>query len=151
MNVEIVQENNEDLNRLIQDYELEFSVITNKKRNSDGFFDLDVNLNSTDNYLLLENDLPIGFCIKGLNNGIHEIFEFYIIPSMRRSNRGQNFAIQIFEEYSGEWQVKQISGADKATLFWRKTIANFTSTTFKEALTEDPYWGKVIMQSFTSS
>ncbi|MDX2051630.1 MAG: hypothetical protein SFV15_04505 [Polyangiaceae bacterium] len=43
--------------------------------------------------------------------------EFYIIPSQRRLLRGRAFAHKIFARHTGNWQIKQIAGAEYAVSF----------------------------------
>lgn len=48
----------------------------------------------------------------------------------------------------GSWEVKQISGADYATVFWRKAINARAHRDFVDDRYEDPYWGLVTRQTF---
>ena len=99
-------------------------------------------------YLFYDNSTPIGFCIKGISDGRHDIAEFYIIPTYRNNNLGEKMAIEIFRKFPGPWQVRQISGADKAKAFWRKTIKRFTNNNFIESQIPDKHWGQVTCQRF---
>lgn len=152
MNVALItdESNLKSLLELLQIYEAEFSKITGKKPNQDGTYKLDVDLTKTDNYFLLMNEEPIGFCIKGVFDGRHDIFEFYILPHRRGKKLGRTFAKEIFKKYKGPWQVRQIEGADKAISFWRKAIGEFAENRFEESIIEDAYWGKVTRQVFNS-
>jgi predicted acetyltransferase len=150
MNIKKLKNEDEVFLKLLQTYEREFSAITKKTPTADGCFALDFDRSKTDNYLLYESDLAIGFCVKGNSNNRHDIFEFYITPNKRGDNKGCGFAKSIFEIYKGEWQVRQIEGADKAISFWRKAISEFTDGQYEEAVVEDTFWGKVTRQIFDS-
>lgn len=152
--MEIITVTSENINVLLnlaQAYEAEFSVITKKNPNSDGLYPLDTNWDENHpSYLLFDNDTPIGFCMKTTMDGRHDISEFYMIPTRRREGIAKHFAIQIFKIYKGEWQVRQIQGADNATKFWRSAIKEFTNNNFVETQDVDMYWGKVTKQAFRS-
>lgn len=149
--VQVTEINKNILLNLVQAYEAEFSYITKKTPGPDGVYPLDTLIDvDHPSFLLYIDRIPVGFCIKGTCDGIHDISEFYVVPSHRFSNIGEKFALKIFQEYSGKWQVRQIEGADKATRFWRKAIGNFTSGKFIEETTQDSYWGKITRQSFES-
>ncbi len=150
MKIELVAAENIKLNLLLQIYEKEFSSITEKFVNEDGTFNLDVDLHKTDNFLLCESEEIIGFCVKGMSGGRHDIYEFYVIPSKRHKKVGRTFVQEIFKKYKGVWQVRQIEGADQATSFWRKAIGEFTENNYQESVIEDEYWGKVTRQIFKS-
>lgn len=137
---------------LMQGYEAEFSAITQKTPQPDGLFALDTPLDDEhEAFLYLEtNDTPIGFCIIGKVENRHDVSEFYIVPSKRSKKAGRDLACAIFDMYSGEWQVRQIAGADKAYDFWNKTISYYTNGQYTNSTLNDPYWGFVRIQHFTS-
>ena len=152
MDIKKVEKDSMDtLRNLLQSYEGEFSAITKKVPDERGVFDLDCNLQVTDNYLLYREGSPIGFCVKGEEQGVHDIYEFYIVPSQRGGGLGADFARYIFRNYPGKWQVRQIQGADKARDFWRSTISKFTGGNYQEEQVSDEYWGVVTRQTFLSS
>jgi predicted acetyltransferase len=135
---------------LIQAYEAEFSKITNKEPNIDGIYELDTILgDEVHGFILVDNAVPIGICAIKMSSRI-EVCEFYVIPSRRRKGIGEIFAKMIWRKFPGEWEVKQISGADDARLFWRSAISEYTSGVFAEDVYNDPYWGTVTRQVFVS-
>jgi predicted acetyltransferase len=136
----------------MQAYEAEFSELTQKLPDKCGKFAPDTFIDENhDGYIFFnEVDLPIGFCIKGVVDGIHDISEFYIIPALRKKGVGKIMAEMIFESYLGEWQVRQIMGADKAHAFWYKAISDFTNGQLSDSIIDDPHWGKVHRQKFVS-
>ena len=150
MDIRLVTENNIDiLFNLAQAYEAEFSAITRKMPNKQGFFLLDtIPDDSHVGYLLYEKELPVGFCIADVNSAISDIAEFYIVPCLRLQNLGMRFAHAIFDKYPGAWQVRQIEGAVSACHFWRKVISFYTNNNFTQEVVKDPKWGIVTRQSF---
>lgn len=137
---------------LAQSYEGEFSSITKKKPNEQGLFALDVIIGGDiEGFLLYIDSLPAGFAaIKIESDKCYEVCEFYIAPYYRHKSLGTKFAHSLWQMYRGTWQVKQISGAEYATLFWRKAISSFTQNGFSESKYDDPYWGTVTRQIVSS-
>lgn len=134
---------------LAQAYEAEFSTITKKSPNADGLYPLDTSWDEEHpSYLLYDETTPIGFCMKTTMDGRHDMAEFYVIPTRRRMGAAKYFATQICLMYPGEWQARQIEGADHATEFCRSIIGEGTHNKFSESKVDDPYWGQVTRQVF---
>ena len=134
-------------------YEAEFSKITNKKPNADATFDLDVEIgDNVKGFLLFIEELPAGFVIISCDtdnaNNSYEVCEFFILPFFRRKHIGKQFIQKIFDMHEGEWQVKQIEGAEYAVSFWRNVISDYTENSYTEVQSVDDYWGKVTKQTF---
>ncbi|NRB11489.1 MAG: hypothetical protein HRU35_07795 [Rickettsiaceae bacterium] len=133
-------------------YEAEFSGITEKIPNELGLFSIDtLPKDPYIGYILYKNYIPIGFCIANTKIKIKDIAEFYIIPAMRCKGFGYQLAAMIFDKYPGQWQVRQIPGADHAISFWRKVIAKYTEGQYEESVVNDKDWGMVTCQSFSTS
>jgi len=148
--VTITQANIHIYLNLAQCYEAEFSAITLKKPNEMGVFELDTQIGEgVEGLLLLVDEIPAAIAaiaIKG--DARYEVCEFYVIPSFRNNAIGRQFAHMIWRRYYGEWEIKQIEGAEYASEFWRKSISAFERTTYREDRYEDPYWGVVTRQQF---
>lgn len=56
----------------------------------------------------------------------HSIAEFMVIPKYRRNKIGKKAAIECFEKYEGNWEVEPSYGSEKAYLFWRNVINEYT-------------------------
>jgi predicted acetyltransferase len=136
---------------LIQCYEAEFSHITGKKPNASGLFELDTHLgDDTLGFLLEIDNTPAGIAaIRCKEAHAYEVCEFYVVSRFRKNGIGMKFAHAIWKSYPGEWEIKQIQGAEYATAFWRKTIKCFIETEYSEECYDDPYWGIVTRQTFT--
>ena len=155
LSVVIVNKDNNDVfNRLIQNYEAEFSSLTEKMPAPDGLFPLDTLLDENHiGYLAYLGDIPVGFnVIASKKNGTaFEVCEFYIIPVCRMRKLGYELANAIFDQHRGNWEVKQIAGADNAKAFWRKTIKQYTQGSYSDEDYNDTYWGPVTRQQFRNS
>ena len=147
-----VDSSNADVfNRLCQVHEAEFSVVTGKVPNMDGTFDVEYSWKAPFNaFLLVENKKPVGFVVKDTLEGISDVTSFFIIPSCRGRGLGKRMAYEIFDRYPGMWQVRQLAGADKFKLFWRRVIKDYTIGNYSEGDIIDPYWGFITLQSFVS-
>ncbi len=134
---------------LARSYEAEFSNLTHKLPNESGIFEPDTMPTPPyKGYLLYKYKTPIGFCIAEINDEINDVAEFYIVPSARKNKLGQILATTLFDMHPGEWQVRQIAGADGAKSFWRKVISEHTQNQYSEAVVSDPDWGIVTRQRF---
>jgi len=98
-------------------------------------------------YLMYEKKIPVGFMVF-CPGEVNDVAEFYIIPAKRLGGFGQRLARYVFASYPGQWQVRQISGADSARAFWRSVIFGLTDGNYQEEEVEDHYWGRVYRQSF---
>lgn len=152
MNITPVTETNSHVyHNIVQCYEAEFSAITGKKPNASGLFELDTHLgDDTLGFLLEIDNTPAGIAaIHCKEAQDYEVCEFYVIPYFRKNGIGMEFAHTIWKNYPGDWEIKQIQGAEYATVFWRKTIKSFNETEYTEESYDDPYWGIVTRQKFS--
>ena len=60
------------------------------------------------------------------------------------------FSHKLFDLFKGQWQIKQIAGADYATQFWQETLRCYQVEQFSEDYFTDPYWGKVTRQKISN-
>jgi len=78
-----------------------------------------------------ENDKLLGFVMvnkytQKVDDG-HSIAEYLVIPKYRRNKIGKKVAYEIFNKYPGNWEVKPSYNNEKAYLFWKKTIEEYTN------------------------
>lgn len=146
----ITEENEHIYQALAQNYEAEFSSLTGKKPNSNGLYEYTKCDSTHEGYLFWNEDIPIGFALVNIGLPLFDIAEFYTIPSERRAGYGKRMAHWIFSKYPGQWQVRQIEGADWAHKFWIRTIDSFSNGNFTDTREHDPEWGIVSIQRFTS-
>ena len=136
----------------VQDYEAEFSAITQKEPDAEGRFALEADWKSPNSgfYQFVEKK-PVGFAIRGqTEEGRSDIVEFYILPCYRNKGFGIVLAFAIFDLFPGPWQVRQIPTATNAIAFWRATIGEYTEGNYIENQINDAHWGTVIRQCFES-
>jgi len=68
------------------------------------------------------------------------IAEFFIMRKYRRQGLGQAAACQLFDRFSGAWQVAQLRENTPATTFWRKVIDRYTAGKYQEQELDDERW-----------
>lgn len=64
------------------------------------------------------------------DNG-HSIAEFMVIPKYRRNKIGTKVALELFNKYKGNWEVKPSFNNHKAYLFWKKVVEDYTHNNFE--------------------
>lgn len=77
-----------------------------------------------------ETDKLLGFVminpyLHKINCG-HSIAEFMVLPKYRRNKVGKKAAIKCFDKYDGNWEVHPADGSEKAYLFWKNVIDEYT-------------------------
>jgi len=137
--------------QLSQHYEAEFSPLTGKTPDKQGFYAI-MPLDPTHiGYLAcLQQGLPVGFAVVDIGRERFDIAEFYVIPTHRKFGYGRTFAFHIFDLYPGPWQVRQIAGADRAHNFWMSVIREYSQGQMTHDVEDDPDWGSVQIQRFLS-
>ena len=61
----------------------------------------------------------------------HSIAEYMVIPKYRRNKIGKRVAIELFNKYKGNWEVKPSFNSNKAYLFWKNVVEDYTHNNFK--------------------
>ena len=150
--VSVDQTNMQTYLNLSQPYEAEFSVYTKKMPDENGLFAMDTLIGgNVMGFLLYIDNAPAGLAaIAETSAGHYEVCDFYVVPIFRKNKMGQQFAHQLFAMMPGEWESKQIDGAVHAIAFWRRAIGAFTQESYVEDIYQDPYWGPVTRQSFST-
>jgi predicted acetyltransferase/ADP-ribose pyrophosphatase YjhB (NUDIX family) len=62
----------------------------------------------------------------------HEIGEFFVVRSRRRSGVGLRAATLLFDRFPGDWVVRELKGNLPAQRFWRSVIGGYTRGDFSE-------------------
>ncbi len=147
----ICESNSYVFDQLVQDYEDEFSSITGKTKNQNGKYDLDVDWRAPNTgYYWEEDSCMVGFCIIDTVDDNLDVGEFYVVPAYRNKRVGQKMAFAVFNQHPGQWQVRQLLTAELAQKFWQRVINDYTGGNYAESQMDDPTWGQVICQRFTS-
>lgn len=76
----------------------------------------------------------------------YSLAEFFAMKRYRRQGLGQKFAVQVFEQQRGTWEVRQLPGHVRATSFWRRIIGDYTAGAFKEIVHGYGGWPGPILQ-----
>ena len=63
--------------------------------------------------------------VQKVDNG-HSIAEFMVIPKYRRNGIVKKVAFECFNMYKGNWEVSPSYGNEKAYLFWKSVIDEYT-------------------------
>src|ERR1700722_19603774 len=101
--LELISESNSRIfDKLVQDYEDEFSSISGKKKNQDGKYSIDVDWHIPNiGYYWKEGSRIVGFCIVEAIEGYSEIVDFYVIPAYRKKMVGKKMAFAVFNKQPG--------------------------------------------------
>ena len=117
----------------------------------------DTNYPYLDSYWLEKNRTPlyfyfgkrkIGFalindyCLEQKAKPTYSIAEFYIFENERRNHFGKKMAIEIFDFFKGNWEVRTMEGNKKSILFWGNVIAQYAPDFSKNS--NHPNWQGVI-------
>lgn len=150
--LELINEANaHTFDELAQSYEEEFSSMTEKKKNQDGKYSIDVDWHRPNiGYYWKEDSLIVGFCIVESMDGYSEIVDFYVIPDYRKRLVGKNMAFAVFNQHPGPWQIRQILGDELAKKFWRRVIGDYTNEKYTELQIDDPGCGLRVCQRFNN-
>ena len=122
----LFEESENDLNEMndkaIFEYQYFEKYFTDKDR--DAYFIKEKNTNKLLGFAMINTYTQI------FDNG-HSIAEYMIIPKYRRNKIGKKIAIELFNKYKGNWEVKPSLNSNKAYLFWENVIKDYTNNNFK--------------------
>jgi len=85
-----------------------------------------------DAYLAKVDDSLAGFSLIGSMEGAHDVHEFFVTRSFRRSGVGQRMAMLLWDERPGEWLVRVLEANAGAVLFWRTAITKYSGGSYAE-------------------
>ena len=103
----------------------------------------------------VDNQLA-GFALvnkKGCTNGVEwYLAEFYIVAKFQNKGIGRYIAMHLLTQFSGIWELRQISNNLPALTFWRKVLQDFTHGQYTETLQEfqTPHPHKMVIHKFQS-
>jgi predicted acetyltransferase len=89
-------------------------------------------------YLAKVDDSMAGFALVGSaaewlgDIGAHDIHEFFVLRSFRRSGVGQRMAARVWDEQPGEWLVRVLEANAPAVGFWRTAISKYSRGLYHE-------------------
>ena len=70
----------------------------------------------------------------------NNLSEFYIIPKYRGLKIGRQAAIQVFELFKGNWELRELQSNTKAHRFWLNVINDYTQGNYKETVLNSADW-----------
>ena len=92
----------------------------------------------------------VGFALVNTHHYLPEseysMAEFFVMKRYRRQGFGQKFAVQVFEQHRGTWEVCQLPGNIRATSFWKRIIGDYTAGAFKGIVNGYGRWQGPILQ-----
>ena len=122
----LFEESENDLNEMNNNAIFEYNWFNNYFTDDDRFA-----------YFVKENNTHklLGFVMinsymQKSSNG-HTIAEFMIIPKYRRNRIGKRVAFQVFDMFKGYWEVHPSYQSQKAYLFWKNIITEYTNNNYK--------------------
>ena len=139
---EVKQEKKEILYRLLQYSLFEESENDLNEMNQEAIYEykhFDSYFIDNDRYAFFirekETDKLLGFAmineyLQKFKEG-HSIAEYLVIPKYRRNRIGKKIAFEIFDKFPGNWEVRPSYNSEKAYLFWKKTIEEYTNNNCK--------------------
>ncbi len=63
--------------------------------------------------------------------------EFFVLPKFQGQSIGSQAAFQVFNQFSGKWEVSVLSNNIAALAFWQKVIAEYTNNNFRKEAIEN--------------
>ncbi len=74
-------------------------------------------------WIIRHGDALAGFAmVRALEDGRHEVSEFFVVRAHRQSGVGRRAAALIFEQLPGRWEVRHDLDNDEASVFWPAVI-----------------------------
>ncbi len=144
MNVEVI-EAGQDMKPIVLNlsryYTYDFSESLGFRCPDDGLFNTD----HWDKYwseeyrwafLVKVDDELAGFVLVGPDGTQEEsqfdFGEFFIMRKFRKRGVGHQAAFQLFDRFSGRWEVRVVVSNEPALAFWRKVLHRYTDGNFHE-------------------
>jgi predicted acetyltransferase len=90
-----------------------------------------------------------GYSHLGRNDTEHSITEFFVMRKWRGSGVGCRVAFELFDRFSGRWEVAQKRTNVVAQSFWRSVIGEYTGGDFENVDSRTPGWDGFV-QCFVS-
>ncbi len=101
-------------------------------------------------YLAKLADVYVGFALVNTHHYLPEsdysMAEFFVMQRYRHQGLGQQFAVHVFEQHRGIWEVRQLPTHVSATLFWKRIISTYTAGAVKEFVDGYGNWQGPILQ-----
>ena len=122
----LFEESENDLNEMNEEAIFEYKYFDNyfKDLDRDAYFIKEKNTNKLLGFAMVNKYTQI------VQDG-HSIAEYMVIPKYRRNKIGKNVAIELFNKYKGNWEVTPSLNSQKAYLFWKNVIEDYTNNNYE--------------------
>lgn len=74
------------------------------------------------------------------DESVRDVAEFFVLRKYRRRGVGERAARALFARFGGAWEVRQRTGNEPATAFWRRVIGRITGGRFEDEALDDARW-----------
>ncbi|MFN6463094.1 MAG: GNAT family N-acetyltransferase [Nostoc sp. DedVER02] len=149
--VKVTQQEKSVLCNLMELYQYDLSEIEAKDVDAYGLFGyqyLDYYWTESERYpFLVKVDHKLaGFVLVNQHTYLYQdnnamsIAEFFILKRYRNQGIGEQVATQIFDQFPGNWEVRQTAFNLNAQTFWTKVISQYTNGAFDEVFLNDDRW-----------
>ena len=105
-------------------------------------------------FVLLTLDMPKEFAILSVADRTNVISDFFIMRKFRYKGIGKYVAHSLFEQFQGNWEIKQTIGNKPAYIFWKKAISEYTHSKglfFQEKIINNEKWNGPVFVFNSSS
>ena len=144
------------IEQMMELYQYDLSEFEDTDLDEDGYFGyeyLDYYWTEPNRYPFIvrfENKLA-GFVLVNeythFSDSQHSVAEFFILRKYRRRGIGRQVAFDIFEQFSGRWEISHINTNTAAESFWRSSVGDYTRGDYTETNVEKQ-GRSVIVQRF---
>ncbi|MEM7762279.1 MAG: GNAT family N-acetyltransferase [Cyanobacteria bacterium P01_A01_bin.40] len=141
------------IQRMMELYQYDFSEFSNIDLDEHGYFGyshLDHYWVETNRYpfLLRVNDKLAGFALvnqlTNLPGSNYSLAEFFILRKYRHQGIGRQVAFDIFNLFSGRWEIYQAHTNLAAKKFWQSVLETYTKGSYTETVIEEGGWAGII-------
>ncbi len=149
--IEAKESHKEILQRLLELYQYDLSVVTDDDVDQFGLYDysyLDCYWVEKKRYpyLFLFRETFAGFALVNKvnwlpeNDGAHSIAEFFVLKKYRRQGVGTVAAQYVINRFPGKWEIRILRENQSAIQFWKQVINKLTFGQFVERIPEPHLW-----------
>jgi len=145
MNVELFlveKEEKEVLKRLIEEYERELLNIEEPEEYK--YLDSYWEKENRFPYFIKVDEKIAGFALINDYNLVNKdgknIAEFYVKKEFRKNGIGKMAAMEIFDLFKGNWEIRELKENIDGQNFWKKVINEYIKGNFEEIFLDNEKW-----------
>ncbi|GLX68052.1 GNAT family N-acetyltransferase [Paenibacillus glycanilyticus] len=91
-------------------------------------------------FVLVKLDVPKEYMQLSTAEKTNVISEFFIMRKYRRKGIGKHVARELFETFSGHWEVRQTATNLPAYTFWKQVISEVQNNRYQEDFMKNETW-----------